>query len=101
MRNPFTAGRCAVCAWARVTGVSIAGFCLFHALLAPAIAAEADNGPALVPGPSFEIDVIARALDLARGQIQPSLGSTVYQFKRDTIENQPQGYNQSVNQVLL
>src|SRR5215469_12587030 len=57
--------------------------------------------PNLVPGASLEIDVIARALDLARGQIQPSLGATVYQFQKPTIETQPQGYNQPVNQVLL
>src|SRR5215469_13328971 len=57
--------------------------------------------PNLVPGASLEIDVIARALDLARGQIQPSLGSTVYQFQKPTIETQPQGYNQPINQVLL
>src|ERR1700756_2694965 len=57
--------------------------------------------PNLVPGASLEIDVIAKALDLARGQIQPSLGSTVYQFPKPTIETQPQGYNQPINQVLL
>src|SRR5215469_155124 len=68
---------------------------------APVWAADPTPDPNLIPGASLEIDVIARALDLARGQIQPSLGSTVYQFKRDTIENQPQGYNQPVNQVLL
>jgi len=101
MQNPFAAGRCALCALARVAGISIAGVCLFHALTAPAAAAETDTGPALVPGPSLEIDVIAKALDLARGQIQPSLGATVYQFQKPTIEAQPQGYNEPINQVLL
>ncbi|MBV9551415.1 MAG: TonB-dependent receptor, partial [Alphaproteobacteria bacterium] len=52
-------------------------------------------------GPSLEIDVIAKSLDEARGQIQPSLGATTYQFKRETIESQPQGYNQAFNQLLL
>ncbi|HEU0218474.1 MAG TPA: TonB-dependent receptor, partial [Stellaceae bacterium] len=60
-----------------------------------------DPAPNLVPGASLEIDVIVTALDLARGQIQPSLGATVYQFQKPTIEAQPQGYNQPINQVLL
>ncbi len=67
----------------------------------PALAADPDTDATLVPGASLQIDVIAKALDLARGQIQPSLGSTVYQFQKPTIETQPQGYNQPINQVLL
>src|SRR5262249_47223799 len=55
----------------------------------------------LLPGAALEIDVIARALDLARGQIQPSLGATVYRLDNRAIENQPQGYNAPLNQVLL
>ncbi|MGC2415313.1 MAG: TonB-dependent receptor [Stellaceae bacterium] len=60
--------------------------------------------PGLVPGTSVElgeIDVIAKALDIARGQIQPSLGATVYQLQRQTIEAQTQGDNAPFNQVLL
>ena len=53
------------------------------------------------PGTTFNIDVIAKALDLARGQIQPSLGATVYQLDRQAIETQTQGYNAPFNQVLL
>jgi outer membrane receptor protein involved in Fe transport len=64
-------------------------------------AADPTPDPNLVPGASLQIDVIAKALDLARGQIQPSLGSTVYEFQKPTIETQPQGYNQPINQVLL
>jgi hypothetical protein len=49
---------------------------------APVWAADPSADPAadpnLVPGASLQIDVIAKALDLARGQILPSLGSTVY-----------------------
>jgi outer membrane receptor protein involved in Fe transport len=53
------------------------------------------------PGTQFEIDVVAKALDLARGQIQPSLGATVYQLNRQAIETQTQGYDAPFNQVLL
>ena len=50
---------------------------------------------------TFELDVVAKALDLARGEIQPSLGATVYQLQRPNIESQPQGDNAPVNQLLL
>jgi len=68
---------------------------------APASSTPSAPEPNLVPGASFDIDVIAKALDIARGEIQPSLGATVYQFQKQTIEDQPQGYNQPLNQVLL
>jgi outer membrane receptor protein involved in Fe transport len=81
---------------------AIAALCL---LPPAAFAADPNPGaaadPNLVPGTSIEIDVIAKALDLARGQIQPSLGATVYQLKRETIETQTQGDNAPLNQVLL
>ncbi|TMK37186.1 MAG: TonB-dependent receptor, partial [Alphaproteobacteria bacterium] len=64
------------------------------------------DAPALAqdqPGPSLslDLDVIAKQLDIARNQIQPSLGASVYQFSRPAIENQPQGDNAPLNQVLL
>src|SRR5437764_12747930 len=60
------------------------------------------GAPALAqdqPGPrlSLDLDVIAKQLDLARNQIQPSLGASVYQFSRPAIENQPQGDNAPLN----
>jgi outer membrane receptor protein involved in Fe transport len=53
------------------------------------------------PSVSLDLDVVARQLDIARNQIQPSLGASVYQFSRPVIENQPQGDNAPLNQVLL
>ena len=50
---------------------------------------------------SLDLDVIAKQLDVARQQIQPSLGASVYTFSREAIENQPQGDNQPFNQVIL
>src|SRR6516165_4293753 len=48
-------------------------------------------------GVSFDLDVVARQLDIARSEIQPSLGATVYDFGRQAIETQPQGDNQPFN----
>jgi outer membrane receptor protein involved in Fe transport len=50
---------------------------------------------------SLNLDVVARALDIARQQIQPSLGASVYTFGLPAIQTQPQGENQSFNQLLL
>jgi outer membrane receptor protein involved in Fe transport len=52
-------------------------------------------------GMSLDLNVIAKQLDVARSNIQPSLGATVYDFSQQVIETQPQGYNQPFNQLLL
>ena len=52
-------------------------------------------------GLSLDLDVVAKQLDIARSEIQPSLGATVYDFGRQAIETQPQGDNQPFNQLLL
>jgi hypothetical protein len=72
----------------------------------PTTAALAQTPPAAGP-PSTEgaltlnLDIIAKALDIAREQIEPSLGASTYKFTRQAIENQPQGDNAPLNQVLL
>src|ERR1700726_1735387 len=65
----------------------------------PAIAQQ--TPPPAGEGLSLDIEVIAKQLDVARQQIEPRLGATVYDFTRPTIETQPQGDNQSLNQLLL
>ncbi|MBO0738261.1 MAG: hypothetical protein J2P48_17095, partial [Alphaproteobacteria bacterium] len=50
---------------------------------------------------SLDLDVLAKQLDIARSNIQASLGATVYEFGRQAIESQPQGENQSFNRLLL
>src|ERR1700676_5577637 len=103
MSRPFNAGRRAA-VLANATGLPMAGLCLLPAMALPAVAESgawplqfARSAPApdidAVPNTTLQIDVIARALDLARGQIQPSLGATVYQLDRQAIEKQTQGYN--------
>ena len=92
----------------RVVGALAMTICLSLLPLAPAsgqapppTAAPADSET--VPGGavSLELDVIAKQLDIARTQIQPSLGATTYQFTRQTIDTQPQGDNTPFNQLLL
>ena len=50
---------------------------------------------------SLDLDVIAKQLDIARQQIEPRLGASVYDFGRQAIETQPQGDNQPLNRLLL
>jgi len=88
-------------AFARTTGPISGMLILLPFLCAPALAQNPP--PAALPeaNVSLDLDVIARQLDIARNQIQPSLGASVYQFSRPAIENQPQGDNAPLNQVLL
>jgi outer membrane receptor protein involved in Fe transport len=64
-------------------------------------AARAQATPSPEGSISLNVDVVAKQLDIARQQIEPRLGATVYEFNRQTIETQPQGDNQSLNQLLL
>src|SRR5437870_5400076 len=67
-----------------------------------ATTASGQTPPAPTEGSlSLELEIIAKQLDVARNQIQPSLGASLYEFRRSTIENQPQGDNQPFNQLLL
>ena len=65
----------------------------------PAIAQQTPPPPG--EGLSLDLDVIAKQLDIARTEIQPGLGATVYDFSRQAIETQPQGDNQPLNRLLL
>ena len=95
---PF-AGRRGAAALARAS--SILGV-LISSSFAGAIA-TAQTFP--TPGPegsvSLDLDIVAKQLDIARNQIQPSLGASLYEFRRQAIEDQPQGDNAPLNQVLL
>ena len=65
--------------------------------------ALADDPPAQTDdtGISMDLDVLAKQLDIARQQIQPSLGATTYNFSPQALEEIPQGANAPLNQVLL
>jgi outer membrane cobalamin receptor len=53
------------------------------------------------PGTMIDIDVVSQRLDVARQQIQPSLGATSYNFSPEALQDIPQGENAPLNQVLL
>src|SRR5215472_10312071 len=72
---------------------------LFPTFLAATAAAQ--EAPTAEEGLSLTLDVIAKQLDIARSNIQPSLGASVYDFGRAAIETQPQGDNQPFNRLLL
>ena len=48
-----------------------------------------------------ELAVVATRLDVARQQIQPSLGASTYYFSPEALQAIPQGENAPLNQVLL
>jgi hypothetical protein len=61
----------------------------------------AADPPPTDTGVSMDLDVIAKRLDMARQQIQPSLGASVYNFSPQALQTIPQGENAPLNQVLL
>ena len=91
MSNPFCVGTRRVPA--------IVSFALATCLAAGAATAQEKSTPE--GGLSLELEVIAKQLDIARTQIEPRLGATVYDFGRQAIETQPQGDNQPLNQLIL
>lgn len=62
---------------------------------AAAAAAEAEAPPPQT------IVVTGRRLDEARDEILPSLGASEFNFNRQTLDNQPQGADRNLTQVLL
>ena len=69
---------------------------LHLAAVAPAAAA-----PAAAAAPVEEITVTAQRLEQARLGIEPQLGASTYSLSRQSIENQPGGVDNPLNQVLL
>src|SRR6202042_1356100 len=70
-------------------------------LVLAATPAQAADQPSTDTGVSMDLDVVARRLDVARQQIQPSLGASTYNFSPQALESIPQGDNAPLNQVLL
>lgn len=65
---------------------------------APTATAPAGSGDATT---LEDIDVVAKRLNAARSQMQPSLGATTYSFSNDALATLPQGDNAPLNRVLL
>src|SRR4029077_3330055 len=53
------------------------------------------------PDVNIDIEVVAKRLDEARQQIQPSLGATSYNFSPTALQNIPQGASAPLSQLLL
>src|SRR6202047_1758741 len=72
---------------------------------APALAESPAPPPPADPAASQitldTVEVISEKLDIARLQIQPSLGASTYTFSPEALEAIPQGENAPLNQVLL
>jgi hypothetical protein len=72
---------------------------------APAFAESSTPAPPAAAGTTTItldiVEVISEKLDIARLQIQPSLGASTYYFGPEALETIPQGENAPLNQVLL
>jgi hypothetical protein len=72
---------------------------------APAFAESPTPAPPAAAGTTTmtldTVEVISEKLDIARLQIQPSLGASTYYFGPEALETIPQGENAPLNQVLL
>jgi outer membrane receptor protein involved in Fe transport len=118
MTNPLIAGRCAVRALARATGATTAGLCLLPAAAMPALAdgatwplpmvaqapPAAGNPPAGSEsnlGTSFDIEVVAKALNEARINIEPRIGASTYTLSNNAIQDLPSGSNTPINDAIL
>jgi outer membrane receptor protein involved in Fe transport len=106
MKNPIHAGTRRVLTILCVAVVHLTTGAAIAQEAPPAIAQEAppataQEAPPAEGGMALDLNVVAKQLDIARQQIQPSLGATVYEFGRQAIETQPQGDNQSFNKLLL
>jgi len=72
------------------------------AAIRPAWAQSAPPAPAVNLGDlNLDVDVVAKQLDVARQQIQPYTGASVYTFDPQALQDIPQGENAPLNQVLL
>src|SRR5207249_7014397 len=72
---------------------------------APAFAENSAPAPPADPAASQitldTVEVTSEKLDIARLQIQPSLGASTHYFGPEALETIPQGENAPLNQVLL
>ena len=117
MTNPLLVGRHAVRALTRATGMTTAGLCLLPAAAMPALAdgavwplplvaqapAAGSPPPAAEPNlsTSFDIEVVAKALNQARINIEPKIGASTYTLSNSAIQDLPSGSNTPINDAIL
>jgi outer membrane receptor protein involved in Fe transport len=104
------AGRHAMRVLAHATGASIAGICLLPVTAladnqpsrAPAAASPGRSpAPDLVPGTSFDLDVVAKQLNEARIGIEPKIGASTYTLSQPAIQDLPNGSDTPINDAIL
>ena len=117
MTNPLLVGRHAVRALTRATGMTTAGLCLLPAAAMPALAdgavwplplvaqapAAGSPPPAAEPNlsTSFDIEVVAKALNQARINIEPKIGASTYTLSNSAIQDLLSGSNTPINDAIL
>lgn len=78
--------------------------CLCYSLavimLAASIRQAQSQGASAQASETIDLDIVAKKLDVARQQIQPSLGASSYNFSPNALQTIPQGGNAPLNQVL-
>jgi hypothetical protein len=80
------------------------GFFALAMVAGPTFAAGAPQDPGAAGTTTITLDtveVISEQLDIARLQIQPSLGASTYYFGPEGLRTVPQGENAPLSQVLL
>lgn len=103
MPRPFHPGRRATIALARNVGL-----CLLPAFAPAAFAADA-GAPVAAALPQTgaeplvlpDIDVIAKALDKARNNIEPQTGASTYEMTNSAIQDLPNGSNTPLDDAIL
>jgi outer membrane receptor protein involved in Fe transport len=118
MRSPFETGRRAVAALAPAIGVSIAGLCplpltssafaddrvrplQFAQTLPSSDVPPLASEPNLVPNTSFDIEVVAKALNQARINIEPRIGASTYTMTNSAVQDLPTGSNIPIDDTIL
>jgi outer membrane receptor protein involved in Fe transport len=64
-------------------------------------AAAQPAAPNLVPGTSFDIEVVAKQLNEARINIEPKIGASTYTLSQPAIQDLPNGSNTPIDDAIL
>ena len=77
------------------------GFATSTAIVSVSVEAGAASDLTLAAKQALDLKVIAQRLEEARIGIQPRVGASTYTLSQQTVEEQPRGANNPLNQVLL